>query len=172
MDLYLNVIFKNAEISKPPQTPTEIFNTWVFHYICGTSEGYLIARNCPLLENLVTSQGYKSYAKNRILDVSLKIEAFTVIVYNISFLHHTANKINFHITNFFLSFYELWMATKTIFSAPHLSKENFRQYLQQKLKELDVYETLFCLHWPNGKAKVKVFHMEWDYKSNIKWVFG
>ena len=42
------MVYKNAQISKPPQTPTEIFEICVFNYICETSEGFLIARNCPI----------------------------------------------------------------------------------------------------------------------------
>ena len=43
---------------------------------------------------------------------------------------------------------------KTIFCAPPFLIETFRQCWQYKL---DMYETLFYLHWPTGKEKVKVF---------------
>ena len=60
----------------------------------------------PSRENHVTRQGYKSQAKSKVQEISLKIEAFVVIVYNISLFHQIANKIliNFHIKNFFLAF--------------------------------------------------------------------
>ena len=97
---------KNADIFKVPRSPMEIFKTFIFNYMIVKYTNFQLHKVARLKENHVTSQGYKSQAKSKELDISLKIEAFMVLVHNISLFHHIANKIliNFHIKNFFLGF--------------------------------------------------------------------
>ena len=97
---------KNANIFKVPRSPMEIFKTFIFNYMIVKYTNFQLHKVARLKENHVTSQGYKSQAKSKELDISLKIEAFLVLVHNISLFHHIAHKImiNFHIKNFFLAF--------------------------------------------------------------------
>ena len=145
--------------SQNPHRPPLKYLIFVFFIIFVKHlKDFWLPEIAPLIENHITSQSHKSLVKEQELEISLKYEAFLVIVYNIFLLHHIANKIliNFHIKTF-SSFYGLWMLAKIIFSAHLLLKENFRQYQYYKLDELDRYETLFYLHRPTGKVNFKGF---------------
>ena len=65
----------------PHRPPLRYFIFEFFIIFVKLLKNFQLPEIAPLIENHVTNQGYKSYAKStRVLDISVKIEAFLAIV--------------------------------------------------------------------------------------------
>ena len=64
----------------PHRPPLRYFIFEFFIIFVELPKNFHLPEIAPLIENHVTSQGYKSYAKNGVLDIRVKIEAFLVII--------------------------------------------------------------------------------------------
>ena len=64
----------------PHRPPLRYFIFEFFIIFVKLLKNFQLPEIAPLIENHVTNQGYKSYAKSRLLDISVKIEAFLAIV--------------------------------------------------------------------------------------------